>query len=505
MSRSWISTCYWVFLPVLRYQQNIRNVLYIFLFVFVFTVNYNWSTQEIAIISSTYFTHEKSGYPPNTMAVLFNSQKSLWPPRPFICITNNATDVKASLARIRYAFEPIYICRWAVYILTCPIVANPTSFAITDTRFSSGTITIPHRQAVQKQMGVVACFSPLFYNERWQLLIQTLEIYRQLGVDLQVFYVQSMLQEIHEFLQVYEKLNIARIETWNQLRFDPERTYSLGYDPNAELEWRNQATAHTDCFLNYKQSAEFIIISDIDDILFPKLGSTYLEEFRRLSSTFPYSAGFSYSRYNTEIESSRSPSDFSLSSLISSARIADEWEDGKYVVKPQHVETVWLHWPGLMQLGYRLYAVDEDVNIMVHMRNWSMVNVNTNDGRRSQRFFNMFKYQINDIIRSELIDTLDRNFRRFLRLYAQNEFNRLPYRIIYYPLIESCYNRIFYGRSKHPTSCPGPLRCEIPKVPGLKCAVAKREYQHVAMNGNVKLHFPISPGEFGINSDGCAM
>lgn len=51
-------------------------------------------------------------------------------------------------------------------------------------------------------MGVVACFSPLFYNERWQLIIPTLEIYRQLGVDLQIYYVQSMLSEILDFLKV---------------------------------------------------------------------------------------------------------------------------------------------------------------------------------------------------------------------------------------------------------------------------------------------------------------
>lgn len=51
-------------------------------------------------------------------------------------------------------------------------------------------------------MGVVACFSPLFYNERWQLIIPTLEIYRQLGVDLQIYYVQSMLSEILDFLRV---------------------------------------------------------------------------------------------------------------------------------------------------------------------------------------------------------------------------------------------------------------------------------------------------------------
>lgn len=50
---------------------------------------------------------------------------------------------------------------------------------------------------------------------------------------------------------------------------------------------------------------------------------------------------------------------------------------------------------------------------------------------------------------------LERNFRRFIRLYAQEEFNKLPRDIRYYPLIEECYNRIFYGRAKRPESCPG--------------------------------------------------
>jgi hypothetical protein len=101
-------------------------------------------------------------------------------------------------------------------------------------------------------MGVVACFSPLFYNERWQLIISTLEVYRQMGVDLQNFYVQSMLKEIYDFLKVYEKMNIARIVAWNQLQLDQERIDALGYDLNSEFEWRNQATTHTDCFIHYK-------------------------------------------------------------------------------------------------------------------------------------------------------------------------------------------------------------------------------------------------------------
>jgi len=61
------------------------------------------------------------------------------------------------------------------------------------------------------------------------------------------------------------------------------------------------------------------------------------------------------------------PDDFSLSSLINSARIATEWEDPKYVVKPSHVQTVWLHWPGIMNRG-KMHTVPDEWNFMLHFR-----------------------------------------------------------------------------------------------------------------------------------------
>jgi hypothetical protein len=39
------------------------------------------------------------------------------------------------------------------------------------------------------------------------------------------------------------------------------------------------------------EAAEFIIISDLDDVLIPR-ESSFLEEFKRLSIELPYSAGF---------------------------------------------------------------------------------------------------------------------------------------------------------------------------------------------------------------------
>lgn len=83
--------------------------------------------------------------------------------------------------------------------------------------------------------------------------------------------------------------------------------------------------------------------------------------------------------------------------------------------------------------------------------------------------FELYKYQITDVVRSDSTTQLERNFRRFLRLYAQKEFDKLPRDIRYYPLIEECYNRIFYGRAKRPESCPGKIGFLIGEVERKVC------------------------------------
>lgn len=46
------------------------------------------------------------------------------------------------------------------------------------------------------------CFSPFYYFDRWQLLLLSLEVYRQHGVDVQVYYVESALSSIVDVLKV---------------------------------------------------------------------------------------------------------------------------------------------------------------------------------------------------------------------------------------------------------------------------------------------------------------
>uniref|UniRef100_A0A915M9C2 Glycosyltransferase family 92 protein n=1 Tax=Meloidogyne javanica TaxID=6303 RepID=A0A915M9C2_MELJA len=232
-----------------------------------------WSTQHIAIISTNYFFNSSS-YPSNTMVVLFNAQRRFWPPWPLLCHSHNTTHSLTSLPRVRHAFTPILICGWSVFLAVCPTVQSPSQFALRDMHVHSNSVAVPYRKVSAEHLPVVACFSPLFFNER---------------------------------IEAWTKFNISMPVDGS---FKP-----LDYDPNAELEWR---------------SAEFIIISDLDDVLIPRMGDgTFLGEFRHLSAQLPNSAGFYYNRYNTHLITSNDPKDFSLLSLINGARIAEEWEDPK--------------------------------------------------------------------------------------------------------------------------------------------------------------------------------
>lgn len=59
-----------------------------------------------------------------------------------------------------------------------------------------------YRRPVTAKYDVVACYAPIFYNDRWQTLLAALEVQRQFGMSMQVLYVESALTAIMDFLAV---------------------------------------------------------------------------------------------------------------------------------------------------------------------------------------------------------------------------------------------------------------------------------------------------------------
>lgn len=64
------------------------------------------------------------------------------------------------------------------------------------------------------------------------------------------------------------------------------------------------------------------------------------------------------------------PVKFSLADLLLNGVVRNKWEHGKYVADPKYIASAWIHWPGVMKSGHKLYHVPHKTNFMPHFRKW---------------------------------------------------------------------------------------------------------------------------------------
>uniref|UniRef100_A0A914Z9Y3 Glycosyltransferase family 92 protein n=1 Tax=Panagrolaimus superbus TaxID=310955 RepID=A0A914Z9Y3_9BILA len=154
------------------------------------------------------------------------------------------------------------------------------------------------------------------------------------------------MQEIVEILEVYQKKNFIKIEQFAFVDFDAATISNIGINPMLELNSRNQPLALTDCLMKYREASEFIIVADVDDVLFPERKPFY-NEFTFWSKIYSNSSAFMYFRSYAKIEVAETFKKFSFEKTIKSLRKVDILDIGKTVYKTAKAEVAWIHWPGL--------------------------------------------------------------------------------------------------------------------------------------------------------------
>uniref|UniRef100_A0A914E6S9 Glycosyltransferase family 92 protein n=1 Tax=Acrobeloides nanus TaxID=290746 RepID=A0A914E6S9_9BILA len=120
--------------------------------------------------------------------------------------------------------------------------------------------------------------------------------------------------------------------------------------------------------------------------------------------------------------------------MLNSAKISTEWEDGKYVVNTSKVETAWLHWPGITINRASMYIVPMKQNIMVHMRNWTVVNNPTEANLQEKSHIKIKKFHMHEVVPQTSANRIQENFQNFVK--DKKEFQALPNQTHYLPLIE---------------------------------------------------------------------
>ncbi|KHJ87468.1 hypothetical protein OESDEN_12759, partial [Oesophagostomum dentatum] len=280
------------------------------------------------------------------------------------------------------------------------------------------------------------------------------------------------------------------------------------FNPNVNVEFRNQAAAQTDCLLQYKESANYISFVDLDDVLIPRIGNSYLEEFAHLFHSMPNVAYIHYFKENVRLKAARNPTQFSLRGMLGSIQFSQVSETGKMVADPRYVNCTWIHFPTIVAEGMERYTVPTRTNAITHLKHMRLEPNGT-----AIDLGNVPAYQpktVDELVSNapllsrQAIDELQADFERMTsKPEVAQILPNLPRSFPYLKAIAQCFEDTFYkfhysGRIKEIT-CPGPDRCVLPR--GYPCYNAMADFHSFGNNTQINLHF--ATNSTFVEEDGC--
>lgn len=83
----------------------------------------------------------------------------------------------------------------------------------------------------KRKFDVGVCMAPMFYFERWDIMVVLLEVYHYFGAELQIFYIMSVLDDIYRLIEVSSKSYPKWFYHWEN-RKDDALTKNSRYTKN---------------------------------------------------------------------------------------------------------------------------------------------------------------------------------------------------------------------------------------------------------------------------------
>lgn len=137
------------------------------------------------------------------------------------------------------------------------------------------------------------CLSCLFgkYNNILQF-VQTLEMYKLLGVDRVLIYNTSCTPEFEKVLHSYVKDGMLEIIPWPIHRFFvPSKGWDYKKHPG-EVHYFGQQATLNDCIHRNKQRSKYVLLNDADEIIMPYRHDSLHQLMAELQENNPHATSF---------------------------------------------------------------------------------------------------------------------------------------------------------------------------------------------------------------------
>ena len=382
---------------------------------------------------------------------------------------------------------------------------------------------LKYEKPVSEKFEIVSCMSSVYFGERWQLYATSIEYNHYFGISRQVYYFMSALEGVYEILREYEKEKLIELRPWAIPNI-------ANFELAGEIWNRDQRGIISDCFLRYREAAEFIIVHDSDELIMfpggPKLKST-IESLYNAEAAFLHLPAF-----KTSVQAAKEMANFNYAKTMKNIKITSETTTGKSIYRPERVEIVGVHSTLHFNQSRKMVYVDRNVGIVSHIRDWEFhdniddtLNVSDRNHYKlmikyfTKVFFSKNLQNYLTILRIFLFQVYDKNsslhdlshyvsdaqvaeiasiFNARMHRFASNKIIRnLTHYSIYYKLADKCME---YTETK----CQALQNCDLPEIPEMTCVQVRQRYHKNPVNEFLSLY---SAGQHTIiyRDNGCSI
>ena len=309
-------------------------------------------------------------------------------------------------------------------------------------------------------------------------------------------------------LKEYEKTRLIDLHNWWLPDIDE-------FPAKLQLSTRDQVGALNDCFMNYREAADFIIVHDVDDLIFLSSGRDFFSEFSQLWRLRPGTAYFQYPSYATVGKAEKQLSDFSMQKTLKSLIIGNYPWDGKSVYNTSLVETIWIHWTDFFAENLSGYKMSPEEGIVVHARHWSFDREKSPSELMKETFDtphkqnrvdqpNSYYPKITNLLSSAAISEIDFNFEMRMLSVKSNQTlsSSLTSNDLYYKLADECVSQIG-GITFRKVGCRTNYACVIPPFFGVTCVQTKQVLKKTSFDDYFIVYAPTGNTQTVFNHNGC--